>query len=90
MDQNVLRCPFTYANGCRCQGEVYRARAYGPSYGRHYPERDDVRRYRLWCSLKDDHAGAVSSSEGKQRMEFHPNELPELLVDHLWKNDLMG
>lgn len=90
MSDDVLRCPFTYANGCRCQGTVYRARAYGRSRGWNYPERDDVHKYRLWCSVKGDHAGAVSSFVSKDRMEFYPDRLPATLIDRLWQGDLLS
>ena len=40
--------------------------------GRAYGNDPNVHKYRLWCSENDDHAGAVSSFEGKQRMEFYP------------------
>ncbi len=89
MSDDVFDCPFTYANGCRCKGTISRARAYGRSRGRNYPEREDVRKYRLWCSLKSDHAGAVSSPWSKQRMEFYPDELPEPLLDTLWRNNAL-
>jgi hypothetical protein len=65
-----IPCPFTYANGRHCCGTIYRARAYGPSRGSHYVAREDVRKYRLWCSDKGDHEGAVETTEGKMRMEF--------------------
>ncbi len=73
-------CPFVYANGDRCPGEIHRIRAYG---GRGRPR--DVRKYRIWCSLKGDHAGVLSSFEAKQRMEFYPDELPADLLDWAWE-----
>jgi hypothetical protein len=85
-----IRCPFVYANGRKCDGTVRQARAYGPTRGRHYVDRPDVKKYRLWCSEKDDHAGAVPSSSGKRRMEFYPYELAEGVEDRLWSDDLLG
>jgi hypothetical protein len=70
-----MDCPFTYANGRRCTGEVYRARAYGPHRGTPFVAVDDIRKIRLWCSAKDVHCGSVSDFEGKERMEFYPDEL---------------
>lgn len=90
MDEDILRCLFAYANGCRCQGTIYRARAYGRTRGRDYPGWDGVREYRLWCSLKNDHAGAVSSFVGKDRIEFYPDRLPPQLVERVWQGDLLG
>lgn len=79
-----LRCPFVYSNGRRCTGIIRQARAYGPERGRGYVDRVDVRKYRLWCSDKDDHAGTVSSLGGKLRMEFYPDELEPGLEDLIW------
>ena len=86
----IVPCPFTYAHGRNCTGIVRLARAYGPTRGKHYVDRGDVRRYRLWCSEKDDHSGAVSSAESKVRMEFYPDELPPGVEDQLWNNDLIS
>ena len=88
--ETAIPCPFTYANGRRCCGVIYRARAYGPTRGSHYVGRGDVRKYRLWCSVKDDHTGAVSSFEGKLRMEFYPSELDHGVEDRLWRGDLLS
>ncbi len=84
-----IACPFVYANGRPCTGTVKLARAYGPTRGRHYVGRGDVRKYRLWCSEKDDHAGAVNSSAGKDRMEFYPDQLPAGVEDRIWLSDLL-
>jgi hypothetical protein len=71
-----LRCPFVYATGHQCTGTIYRAAAYGGHGG-------EVKKYRLWCSDKDDHAGAVTSPWAKQRMEFYPDHMRAGLIDHL-------
>jgi hypothetical protein len=72
-----VKCPFRYANGHSCSGEIRQARAYGKNrYG--VVAEYDIRKIRLWCSEKDDHAGAVSSFASKNRMEFYPNELQRL------------
>lgn len=88
MDDDILCCPFIYVDGRRCKGTIYRAKAYGPSRGYDHPERDRVRKYRLWCSLKDDHAGFDPG--GKLRMEFYPDELSAAAIDKLWQGDLLG
>jgi len=84
-----LPCPFVYASGRCCTGHVYQVRAYGPQRGKHYVAREDVRKYRFWCSEKNDHAGAVSSFEGKLRMEFYPNDLAAGVEDFIWASDLL-
>src|SRR3954469_8660965 len=75
MDQNIAPCPFIYADGHRCAGVVCQVRAYGPARDHGYIRRDDVRKFRLWCSDGWDHAGAVSGFASKQRMEFYPDDL---------------
>jgi hypothetical protein len=81
-----IDCPFVYANGRRCTGHIRRAKAYG---SRGHDGRLRVKKYRLWCSEKDDHAGVVSGFEGKQRMEFYPNQLPEGVEDLLWASGMI-
>lgn len=72
-----MQCPFVYANGRRCSGEIWQARGYGKGrYG--VVEKHNIRKIRLWCSEKGDHAGAISSLEGKNRMGFYPDELERL------------
>jgi hypothetical protein len=73
-DSAPMRCPFIYANGRQCDGEITEARAYGP--------RDhgdvavaEIRKIRLWCCKRYDHVGAASSRESKERMEFDPSDL---------------
>lgn len=69
-----MKCPFVYADGHRCTGNVYAVRAYGKNdYG--IVQREDIRKIRLWCSAKEDHAGAVRNPSTKERMEFYPDEL---------------
>jgi hypothetical protein len=85
-----IRCPFVYANGKRCTGHVRRAKAFGPTRKfRGRLPRDRVRKYRIWCTERDDHAGVVPSFEGKQRMEFYPDELPTEMLDALWGRDMV-
>jgi hypothetical protein len=86
MSVATIDCPFTYANGEKCQGHIYRARAYGPKRGEFYVTRENVRKYRLWCSIKEDHAGAAHGFEGKERMEFYPDKLPPGAEDMLWSD----
>ncbi len=82
----AIPCPFVYASGKPCAGSVCRAQGYGRVRGDHYV----IRKYRLWCSEKDDHAGAVRTFEGKQRMEFYPDELPPGMLDRIQADDLLG
>jgi len=89
MESLTIDCPFIYSNGQCCSGKVSRARAYGPTRGGHYVERTDVSKYRLWCSEKDDHAGAVSSAVSKPRMEFYPRELQPGVEDKLWAGSIL-
>jgi hypothetical protein len=70
-----MNCPFVYANGRRCVGQITRAHAYGRHDRCGCVEEHDIRKIRLWCSLKWDHAGAVSSFASKERMELYPDEL---------------
>jgi len=70
-----MKCPFVYADGHQCTGEVYRAGAYGRSDRFGAVDERGIRKIRLWCSEKNDHAGSVPSFEGKLRMEFYPDEL---------------
>ncbi len=79
-------CPFVYANGKRCPGEIHRIKAYGV-HGR--GRQREVRKYRVWCALKGDHAGVLSSYEAKQRMEFYPDELPDELLDWAWQTGMV-
>jgi hypothetical protein len=72
-----MKCPFVYADGRRCIGEIWQARAYGRHRGFGIEEQH-VRKIRLWCSEKDDHAGFDRSLAAKERMEFYPDELHRL------------
>jgi len=76
-----LPCPFVYASGRKCPGHVNRVRAYGPIDGEGGLR--VVKKYGLWCSEKDDHAGVVSGWVAKERMEFYPDNLPSGYEHHL-------
>ena len=76
-EHRSMKCPFTYANGRCCSGTIQQARAYGRQTNGTVVA-DDIRKIRLWCSEKWDHAGAVSSWDAKLRMEFYPDELMKL------------
>src|SRR3954451_15498197 len=78
MDLSPMQCPFVYAKGHRCSGGVYQVRAYGPQRGSSYITLENVRKFRLWCSEKGDHAGAISDSVSKERMEFYLDGLRRL------------
>ena len=84
-----IPCPFVYANGRHCTGVVRRARAYGPTGRDGVVRREKVRKYRLWCSEKDDHAGVLSSPDAKPRMEFYPDQLEPGVEDRLWADGLL-
>ena len=85
-----IPCPFVYANGKKCDGHVYRWHVYGPGHNHRVVPYPDARKVRLWCSNYDDHAGAVSSFEGKERMEFYPDEILEKmpeLAELIWPDE---
>ena len=90
MDYPPIPCPFVYANGKRCTGHVRRAKAFGPvrKFGGRLP-RAYVRKYRLWCTEKDDHCGILATFEGKERMEFYPDDLPVETLDALWGREMV-
>ena len=48
-----------------------------------------VRKYRLWCTDKGDHCGILSTFEGKERMEFYPDDLPVETLDARWRRDMV-
>ena len=77
-----LACPFVYANGRKCCGFIRRVRLYGGDTVH------NAKKVRLWCSEKDDHAGAVSSWVTKERMEFYPDQLPKEIFDALASGEL--
>jgi hypothetical protein len=82
MSETELPCPFVYANGRKCSGQVTGWKIYG---GRFEPARKvwcgAPRKVRLWCSEKWNHEGAANSWEGKQRMEFYPDKLPKPIFE---------
>jgi hypothetical protein len=90
MATHAIPCPFVYANGRCCSGTIYQARAYGPTHGKHYVDRTEVRKYRLWCSEKGDHAGAISDSVSKYRMEFYPDQLAPGVEEVIWAGSLLS
>ena len=90
MNEQKISCPFVYAKGHKCTGHVYRATAYGPGQNRPGFGRADVRKYRLWCSEKGDHAGIDGSLGSKLRMEFYPDQLPAGVEDMLWRSDILS
>src|SRR3954471_14242745 len=82
-----MRCPFVYANGKQCCGTIIRGKAFGGTHTR--CEEIPPKKYRIWCSDKWDHAGAVSSWDIKERMEFYPDQMPDGMVDALESAGLM-
>ena len=79
-DNDKPCCPFVYANGRRCSGKVRDLRFYGNL--RRGPS--GVKKIRMWCTEKGNHAGTVSSWIGKERMEFYPDLVPEDLQSFVW------
>lgn len=86
MTEAHVRCPFRYASGKQCEGEIVGARAYGRSDRYGFVRRENVRKIRLWCSVRSDHAGIDRSLEAKERMEFYPDELPDEIADTVWQH----
>ncbi len=86
----LIPYPFVYANGRQCTGVVRRARAYGTTDRHGRVKRSKVRKYRLWCTEKDDHAGIRSTPTAKERMEFYPDHLGDEIVDQFWNGDLLS
>jgi len=81
-EHEPLPCPFVYANGKRCKGHVRRVRAYGRAGRNGLIRPEKVRKYRFWCTEKDDHAGMPGGGyEGKIRMEFYPDQVPTEYLD---------
>lgn len=84
-----VACPFVHADGRKCSGHLYRAKAYGPRGPDGLVEWGHVKKYRLWCSEEDDHAGVISDLNSKERMEFYPDTLPPGLEEALWRSNLL-
>ena len=80
-ETSEIPCPFVYASGKKCTGMIMQARGYGPP--------GKIKKYRLWCSEGYDHAGAVSSWQAKERMEFYPDQLPAGVEQKLWDLNLI-
>ena len=89
VEATSIPCPFVCANGRCCTGVVYKARGYGPKRGDFFTARENVRKYRLWCSEKEDHAGSARGGWGKERMEFYPGQLAPDVEDALWAKGYM-
>ena len=80
-----IPCPFTYANGKRCDGHVIRVEAYKADLD--WELGDDGRwrfswgaprsHFHLFCSERGNHAGMRRSDDS--RMKFYGDELPEEL-----------
>ena len=73
-------CPFVYARGKRCTGEIDRVEAYkadivwaklGDSWELSLGPRSH---YHVFCSLKNDHAGYKKSDDSQ--MKFYWDDLP--------------
>jgi len=90
MDPHAIPCPFVHADGRQCTGVIRQAIAYGPTSGRNYVNRRNVRKYRFWCSDPHDHVGAVPSTLGKEWMEFSPGYLAPEIEHRLWTGGFLG
>ena len=82
-----IACAFVCANGEKCGGTIYRACAYGPRGKDGVVDEQSVKKYRLFCTLGDDHAGIDKSLTAKERMEFYPDQLPEGVERLLWRGE---
>jgi hypothetical protein len=84
----AMRCPFVYSNDKQCCGTIVRGKAFGRTMTR-YGEKIPPKKYRIWCSEKWDHTGAVGSWDAKERMEFYPDQLPKGMAEALEAAGLM-
>jgi hypothetical protein len=87
MDTEPIPCPFVYSKGKRCSGHLVKVKAYKADL-EWTPGADGAwslsigsprSHYHLFCSKKDNHAGAVRPDA----LKFHWAELPEELRSKL-------
>lgn len=83
-----IACPFVYANGRRCPGHVTKVAAFHAHL--EWEPRPDGSwaftwtpgsRYRVFCSLRDDHSSPFGPRD--ERMLFERKELPKELQELL-------
>ena len=79
-----IPCPFVYANGKPCTGEVVRVEAYKTDLywskeqeGWRFETGRPRSHYHLFCSEKGNHAGSMRADDS--RMKFYYDQLPAAL-----------
>jgi len=83
MSPPTVPCPFVYANGRRCPGQIVRVEAYKAdlawslqSDGTWSFQWDRPRsHFHLFCSEKGNHAGTIRGDDS--RMKFYLDRLPD-------------
>jgi hypothetical protein len=75
-----IQCPFVYATGKRCEGEVVRIERYHVTAVWEPPTwqvgvHDVGTHFHVFCSLKGDHTG----TRGRSRLRYLGTELPKEL-----------
>lgn len=87
MEAQLIPCPFVYSKGKRCSGHVVKVEAFKADL-EWTPDADGAwslsigsprSRYHLFCSEKENHAGAVRPDA----LKFYWAELPEELRSRL-------
>jgi len=87
MDQTAIPCPFVYANGKRCTGQIERVEAYKADISWHrrgdgtwrYDWGQPRSHYHVFCSLKGNHAGYAR--QDSDQMKLYADKLDPAL----WK-----
>ncbi len=74
------QCPFVYANGKRCTGEVIRIRAYG-SWDSGSGKLQYVKSYYVMCTPPSDRGCMCSRGAANDPMEFYPGQVPGDLLE---------
>jgi hypothetical protein len=84
--RNAVPCPFVYASGKRCGGQIVRVEAYkadlfwvavGPMGEWRMRTGQPRSHYHLFCSEKGNHAGAIGPDSSQLKLYF--DQLPEKL-----------
>ena len=86
MMEERIPCPFVYAKGKRCIGQITRVEAYKADVAWHRGEDgtwtfgcgEPRSHYHLFCSEKGNHAGAKGQDD--DRMKVYLNQIPDGLV----------
>lgn len=86
-----IPCPFVYANGKRCTGQVVKIETYkadlewklqddGTWHFLHGP----LTHYHLFCSEKSNHAGYIGPDS--DQLKFYADQLPDEVADVVFGN----